>query len=79
MVAEPADGGADSKGVGVVTRADLKPGQIFALRELLLAVWWLWPKEALVVIDDKFEVGFWTGAKYCIGDVASAFEVEVLS
>jgi hypothetical protein len=59
-----------------ITRSDLEPGQIF--RVYPPAPYGRWPTEPLVVLDRIFEVGFWTGARYALGDVAPAARVEVL-
>ncbi len=58
-------------------RCEMKPGTIFGL----VAASWLAAghNEAYVVIDEKYEVGFWTGRVTKYGDVVPSLMFEVLT
>lgn len=59
-------------------RCEMKRGTIFGL----VAESWLascGQPEAYVVIDAKTEVGFWSGARTCVGEVAPSLWFEVLT
>ncbi len=60
----------------MITRADLKPGQVFRLPGL--KEHWGHTGEPLVVVDDKSEVGLWTGDKTVVGDIGPGLLVDVL-
>lgn len=58
----------------------MKPGTIFGLVSASwLAAHQAGRAEAYIVIDAKTEIGFWTGAKTRIGDVAPSLHFEVLT
>lgn len=58
-------------------RGQMKPGEMFVCR--LWLVDWVWPRtEVWVVVDSKTEVGFWSGAVTCFGDVAPGLGFEML-
>lgn len=55
----------------------MRPGQMFTVSD-----WWslAYPqREAWVVVDQKTEVGFWSGARAAIGDVAPSMFFEVIT
>ena len=58
-------------------RADMKPGEVFGVRPHLHHL--CAAPAALVVLDDKYEIEFWTGNKTCVGDVVSEWSFEVLA
>lgn len=56
----------------------MKPGTIFGITG---ASWLAYcgRSEAYIVLDKKTEIGFWTGAKTRVGEVAPSLYFEVLS
>lgn len=58
-----------------VERKEMRPGTIFV--PYLGAA--QWPRDALVVLDAKHEVGFWTGTLFQFGDCAPSVRFEVLA
>lgn len=59
-------------------RSEMKPGTIFGI---VGASWLAYcgRSEAYIVLDKKTEIGFWTGARTCVGEVAPALWFEVLT
>lgn len=54
-------------------RSDFRPGEMFYGPHAP----WQHPADVMVVIDDKYEVGFWTGGKTCYGDMMADVWMEV--
>ncbi len=50
-------------------RHNLLPGQVFAMTPIMKS-WLRIDTDVFVVIDDKHEVGFWSGNRMAIGDIA---------
>ena len=61
-------------------RSEMRPGEVFALehstdwRGYCVDI-----RKALVVVDAKSEVDFWTGVKWHVGGIAPGLDYEVLS
>jgi hypothetical protein len=80
MVAERVRGvEVERRGDGVrEARSRLRPGQVFVFRSNSL-----WecnePEALLVVLDERSEVEFWTGARWQCGYVCPGSHFEVVS
>ena len=61
-------------------RSAMKPGQMFAVRQL--TSWGGWSvdrHDLLVVVDAKTEVDFWTGVEWRCGDICPGSHFEVVA
>jgi len=63
-----------------VPRRSMRPGEVFGITTVLNSRGYqLTRRDAWVVVDAATEVNFWTGARACFGECASAMCVQVLS
>jgi hypothetical protein len=53
----------------------MRPGQVFGF----IDSWWPHRRDAMVVLDERTEVSFWTGTQYRWGDIGPSLSFEVLA
>lgn len=64
----------------MLERRDMRPGRVFLYRRTTTPRGYVVTEEiALVVLDAKREINFWTGTEYWFGDVMPGHRFEVLA
>jgi hypothetical protein len=59
-----------------VERKDMRPGQMFVVRDPSIP---LGLRDVMIVLNDKFEIGFWRGGIWAWGDITPCMEFEVIA
>lgn len=60
-------------------RSAMRPGQVFGVWDSDRSPWVDGFRDAMIVVDAKTEIGFWTGAVGHFGDIAPGSCFEVLA